>query len=652
MTYQSLNSIRKNDKLLFDFLIDWVWFIVSDEAHRSLWKVNQVTKNMLLNEDDSRIDIQAEEMLENEIDWNINWKIHLLTTATPRLRDKDVRQDVEEIYSATIQDVADRWDLIIPKANHIWVAQLNIERPLWNNRNIRIEDLSWPLTRYISESWMYVYERITRSYLENKNTHWDYLPWVWFCTTVEQADFVTNYLNSQWIRAIRCTSYKKWYTSDNHSDQDAKNMLEHDKVDIVVTCTKVWEGWDVPILRVALRFTPTQSPVKNLQWNGRIMRTVSAHQDFIYRQNIWQRYNNKHQNNTIIIEPESREVNYTDIRTNWEEHDSKSAWIKNKWLNSRIISTIPWSHSQMYQLWEISFDYLWNNWFDISKIEKNLTVNELIETHIDQLILLWVTDMQTLFTYWPFEYRKYFGWIIISKILWRITYPTKNTLEELWIKLWYLKIERIENMYWEELIEKHRNQLEREWIIDIDTLIKHWSSLYKEKYWVLIIRKILWRLSYKINLWTLEELWIKLWFEKINVTNIIEKHKEELKQKGIVDMISLKEFWPKSYQKTFKWLILKSILWGSIGNININKLEKLWLALWYKIDTVDDYIIRQTKILKEDWVVDLKWLLKYKPNDYQKKYGVHTLWKILWSCKWWVTWELLKELGKKLYNED
>ena len=84
-TYQSLNTIRKNDQMLFDFLIETAWFIVSDEAHRSLWEQTQETKEQLLYEDILQEELDAEESIENEIEWKFNWKIHLLTTATPKL---------------------------------------------------------------------------------------------------------------------------------------------------------------------------------------------------------------------------------------------------------------------------------------------------------------------------------------------------------------------------------------------------------------------------------------------------------------------------------------------------------------------------------------------------------------------------------------
>jgi superfamily II DNA or RNA helicase len=77
-------------------------------------------------------------------------------------------------------------------------------------------------------------------------------------------------------------------------------MLEANEIDIIVTVTKVSEGWDVQTLRCAIWYAPTLSPAKNLQGNGRIMRTITG-------ENL-DKYPEKDRGNTIIIEPSEWQI--------------------------------------------------------------------------------------------------------------------------------------------------------------------------------------------------------------------------------------------------------------------------------------------------------------------------------------------------------
>ena len=75
ITYQSLNRIRQQAPDLFDFIIESAWFIVSDEAHRSLWEETQITKEELLSEGVQFTELNAEEAVEEAISKKMNWKI-------------------------------------------------------------------------------------------------------------------------------------------------------------------------------------------------------------------------------------------------------------------------------------------------------------------------------------------------------------------------------------------------------------------------------------------------------------------------------------------------------------------------------------------------------------------------------------------------
>ena len=70
-------------------------------------------------------------------------------------------------------------------------------------------------------------------------------------------------------------------TSDNgNSDIEtlesshAKELINTDQIDVVVTVKKVAEGWDVPTLRNIIRYYPTLSQAQLVQSFGRILRQV------------------------------------------------------------------------------------------------------------------------------------------------------------------------------------------------------------------------------------------------------------------------------------------------------------------------------------------------------------------------------------------
>jgi superfamily II DNA or RNA helicase len=65
-------------------------------------------------------------------------------------------------------------------------------------------------------------------------------------------------------------------TSDKSdiSSSDATKLMDAGKLDVIVTVTKVSEGFDYPPLSCAMWFAPALSPAKILQGNGRITRDL------------------------------------------------------------------------------------------------------------------------------------------------------------------------------------------------------------------------------------------------------------------------------------------------------------------------------------------------------------------------------------------
>ena len=60
------------------------------------------------------------------------------------------------------------------------------------------------------------------------------------------------------------------------SSEDATILMDRGELDIIVTVSKVSEGFDYPPLVCALWFCPSLSPAKIMQGNGRIMRVTKS----------------------------------------------------------------------------------------------------------------------------------------------------------------------------------------------------------------------------------------------------------------------------------------------------------------------------------------------------------------------------------------
>jgi superfamily II DNA or RNA helicase len=655
-TYASLNSLRRSSPELFGILIECCGFIVSDEAHRSLWEQTKEAGDELFAWEIWNDAEKAERELEEVLEESFKWKVHLFTTATPRLIDKDVRDDNDTIYSATIQEVADSWDLIIPKRVSVWKSFLHIERSNEEDQRFRLSeaDLSWPLDKYRDIDWNPLYETLSNKYVEEKEKAGGYLPWVWFCTTVDQAEFVTKHLNSIWVRAVRCTSDKPW-VSKSVSDTEAKRMLENNEVDVVVTCTKVWEGWDVPTLRSAIWYTPTQSPVKNLQGNGRIMRTISEHLADIYRKAMWLAYKEKNQDNTMIIEPESWEV----VAFDWDmvdmDRDWGWWWEKIEWVWS--LKTISGSHEMMYDVWELEKGYLDGEGIElVKKYDETETMSEeeLIEFHKQQLEELWIIGMEWLIRFWPTEYRNQFGKMIAWRILWDIPNSiTVSVLHSMWISLWFEEMLLEGNLNRDELIKKHKSDLENIWINNAFELIDFGSVKYIRNFGRYPIWKILWRVIDSINKEILQELWELLFW--IQEDKTIENHKIKLAELWILNNDDLLSFWAKKYQKRFWVTIAWKILGESTRLVTKERLYDIWIAIWFwEVFMIEKLSIEElTKKHKVDltniWIQDTYSLVNFSPRDYRDKFWLAIIWKILWQSTTTITIEKLQELWELIF---
>jgi superfamily II DNA or RNA helicase len=342
MTYQSFLSISSN-KGLFKDLLAQMKVVISDEAHRSIgqrttevlseldqtpeksiFQTRRATVKALKNRTAPRVsdeesteevidvlddldseerqevlEIHEEEGQEYVVEKIIRQQastIHLRLTATPRLAEKDVQSvyGLEVIDWVRIQELVEDGTLILPQLVDVGTATYLIgddeSKPIINDHFLTAAADSgkfWMADgRSVTEA---VLQKILEKKAEQPNR---YLPTVVFCSTVEQAEQFKIYAISQGVSAVRCTSSNDTYDMGTVPDQ-AKQQLESGTIDMVVTVSKVGEGWDVPTLRCAAWLRPTNSPALSLQGNGRIMRSLPADSPLPP----------KGSHNTFIIEP-------------------------------------------------------------------------------------------------------------------------------------------------------------------------------------------------------------------------------------------------------------------------------------------------------------------------------------------------------------
>lgn len=225
--------------------------------------------------------------------------LHIRMTATPQssLKRVEAEYGLEAIDWVRMQDLMDDGILILPscvsagRATH-WTEEKDITSPNALARECATNE------RFIMEDGRTVIEAVTSTYLEQRAKHGGYLPGVAFCETIDQAVRVVKYLEEQGLRVVRCTSANKHHDG-GVSAEAAKAALElpaddPDRADVVVTVSKVGEGWDVRTLRAAIWYTLAIAVSRSLQTNGRILRSLVPGDP-------WPA---KTSENTVIIEPE------------------------------------------------------------------------------------------------------------------------------------------------------------------------------------------------------------------------------------------------------------------------------------------------------------------------------------------------------------
>ncbi len=571
-TNDSLKSLYRKEPEKFQRLKELVSIYVTDEAHKSLWDVHR-------------------EMMSNWLYDDELQKLHLMFTATPQLHDKNISDYYEEIIDISLNDAIKEWVLIMPQFRGIWPAILQ-QKDAQKIHHITQEYLDAHSLKFQTGNGKFVYESLVDEYIALKwDLPYNYAPWIGICATIKQAEFITNYLISKGIRAIRVTSanaeFDEWYSSD-----EAKKMLMQDKVDMIVTVSKVAEWRDVPTLRTLIRFTPTLSPARQIQSFGRILRTLERHHIEKMIQEMYAVWRNvelsdrellekilKTTNKTFLIEPNTWQIKA--LRWEWNKRE-KGEWNWGGWGEG----------------WKIKPEektYIHPNTIQSLFNEGELTKENILEYFDDFELDVWLTKED-----------------VISYI--REKYPTVEDFDNMRIKEPGWKDFNMEGVWWVMAIWT------KLWVTWIDMRVKEWKNavrkivdpeaeeikeITKEDVISYILTKYPtvekfdeikisesdtgWK---KINIkwfWWIEAIWTKLWIDWMSMTTkewknavrkIVYPEAEEIKELTKEDIISyIKEKYPTV--EIFDKLKINGDHWWSAFTIQwIWAVSAIWTKLW------------------------------------------------------------------------
>ena len=319
-TYQSLASIARSYPELLERLTSELRLIISDEGHRGLGShTSKIIKEISVEEvrsleEEDAMEVDLADIQSVEEYFSRREILNLFFTATPKLHAKSLQEiyDVEVIDSLTAQDLIETGVLVLPRKRGIGKAIAVVDKDTINESELK--NLSDGEKYFIDGQPLGI--KALEAYVEEKNAVGGYLPGIFFCPTIESAEkWKEEAQNRFGLKAVRVTSDKKGLPKST-SEKEAKRLIESGDVDLVFTVTKVGEGWDVKTLRCAAWLSPTTSPAKSIQGNGRIFRQVSSQfpikssaNTIIIEPNLWQVFAQPHSGSTDVHGKSNTKVN-------------------------------------------------------------------------------------------------------------------------------------------------------------------------------------------------------------------------------------------------------------------------------------------------------------------------------------------------------
>lgn len=265
MTYQSLVTMCKKKPEIGELIRQHFDVIIQDEAHRGLGDSTKAITTTLTDENQEAQDIKdgEESALEKEEDeageiiGHLGDRYEYKFTATPDLLAKSVADDGNYIHYSTFEDAVRTGAIVLPQYASVGKAYLaDSDLVKWTTTDI--ENLS-EHDAFVDEEGIPISDKIIDAYIEKKKKH-GALPAVAFAATIKHAEHIVGKLQEKGIRAVRVTSDKS-----DISSGDATKLMDAGKLDVIVTVTKVSEGFDYPPLSCAMWFAPALSPAKILQ---------------------------------------------------------------------------------------------------------------------------------------------------------------------------------------------------------------------------------------------------------------------------------------------------------------------------------------------------------------------------------------------------
>lgn len=123
--------------------------------------------------------------------------------------------------------------------------------------------------KYIDENGRPIREVLADEYVKQKDK-FPYCPTEFFCGSIKEVRDMQIYFREKHphIRTISATS------EDEITLGEIEDMVFADKVDVILTVSRLAQGGDIRPLRGVVRLNASNDPVYKTQGNGRIMRIM------------------------------------------------------------------------------------------------------------------------------------------------------------------------------------------------------------------------------------------------------------------------------------------------------------------------------------------------------------------------------------------
>ncbi len=276
-TYQSHRSLMKRDKK-YKNAVQSCQFVVCDEAHRSLGTHTQESLDMLDGEFDDLLTAKEEEA-ENEVLGNLDEytpsrALKIGFTATPKLAEKHVQDAFGPMIAEEKHADLVRAGVLVPyRIVHTdgTITEADLEDGYMSiDKEIELLRRENSYHKLLDE-----YASVLAKYKRTKKKHEYPLRGAAFCVKISECDRFAREAKALGLRTMTVTSRETKGLSYEEADlllANAEKQLMQQKIDLIVTVSKLAEGWNFPPANAAIWARASTSPALVMQGVGRTAR--------------------------------------------------------------------------------------------------------------------------------------------------------------------------------------------------------------------------------------------------------------------------------------------------------------------------------------------------------------------------------------------